>query len=364
MKRFSKIYRFLGRKIRGNQQQDKQAHTTEQKQTPQAKPPVKPPTKPPAKPPTKRVLITYGLFSLVFIVLASAAWFFKGAEFLPEHAWFGINILNTDLITKPDDKETVVRTDLITKPDDKETVVRKEHKNNKPAVSNLSDPAAIDELQDKVKRVKDEIRQLNAELDTIRIKQYLASARYLIDARASPEQALAILQSARTYIRSHPGTPSTNMNALSQHIEHQITQLQQYVIHSPHQALTFLTPFIDRLHTRLDATLKPSAEQGANIDQTDNSWIKGWLNKIYEAGKTLIKVEHSDYQYLENNRLLLKLLIAARSAVLLNEQEQFNIALQDASRLIDTMPEAPISQEQIQSILSLEISWQLPQMQQ
>ena len=335
MKRLSRIYRFLGRKIRGNQQQDKQAHTTEQKQTPQAKLP--------AKPSAKRVLITYGIFSLVFIALASAAWFFKGAEFLPEHAQFGINISNTN---------------------DKEIVARKDYENNKPVVSNLSDPAAIDELQDKVKRVKDEIRQLNAELDTIRIKQYLANARYLIDARASPEQALAILQSARTYISSQSGTQSANMNALSQDIEHQITQLQQYIVHSPHQALTLLRPLIDRLHARLDAIPKPPAEGGANIAQTDNSWIKGWLNKIYEAGKTLIKVEHSDYQYLENDRLLLKLLIVARSAVLLNEQEQFNIALQDASRLINTMSEPPISQEQIQSILSLEISWQLPQLQQ
>ena len=293
--------------------------------------------------------MTYGIFSLAFIALATAAWFFKGSEFLPKYTLLKANIENADIKTEPNDKKIVAR---------------KEYKNNKPVSNNLTDLSTIDELQDKVKRVKDEMQQLNAELDTIRIKQYIASAQHLINTRASPEQALSILQSARTHIKSHPNTPDTDMNALSQDIEYQITQLQQYIVHSPNQALPLLRPLIDHLHTKLETTLKPLAEENTHTAQTDNSQIQKWLNKIYAAGKSLIKVQHQDYQYIENNRLLLKLLIVARSAILLNEQEQFNIALQDALRLIDTMPKPPISQKQIKSILSLEITWQLPQMQQ
>lgn len=339
MIQFSKIYRFLCRKIRRNQRQDGQVHTTVQKQNP------------PTKPPTKRVLITYGIFSSVFIVLATGAWFFKGAEFLPTYS----------LLTTNNTSNTNI--DLKTKHDDKKNMAQKEYQNNKPLVNNLTDLTKIGELQNKINNVKDEIRQLNTELDDIRIGQYLASARYLIDTRTNLEQALSLLQSAHTHVKSHLA-PSANTNALSQNIEHQITQLQQYIAHSPRQALTLLSPLIDRLHTKLEATPKPPKQKNTSIIQTDKSWIKEWLNKIYAAGKTLIKIEHPHYQYMENERLLLKLLVVARSAVLLNEQEQFHIALQDALRLIDTMPESPVSKEQIESILSLEITWQLPQIRQ
>ena len=74
MKTLLKIYRFLHRRIKQNLQRKKQKPTTEQK-----------PAATPAKPPAKRVIITYGAFSLLFIILASAAWFFKRAEFLTEH---------------------------------------------------------------------------------------------------------------------------------------------------------------------------------------------------------------------------------------------------------------------------------------
>ncbi len=330
------IYRFLIAKMRRKRQQEKQAQSTEPKPTV------------PTEPPAKRVLITYGVFSLIFIVLAAAAWFFKGVDLLPEPFAPGTDTSNADI--KPE-------------ADDRNTVVSGEHSSNKPKMKRVADLDWANELQDKVERLKDEIQQLDSKLNTARIKQYIASARYLMETRTAPEQALSLLQAARTDIAVHRHTSEAEMNTLSQDIDRQIARLQHYIAHSPRRALTLLNPLIEHLHTSLEITSTPQAEMHANTGRIDESWVKEWLNKIYAAGKTLIKVEHPDYQYIENNYVLFKLLITARSAVLLNEQEQFNIALKDALGLIENMPNPPISQEQIQAILSLEITWQLPTMQ-
>ena len=338
MRFLKRIYRFLSARIRANRQQDKQSQQpTESKQNV------------PTKPPAKRILITYAMFSLAFIVLAVAAWFFKGADFLPSgYSSLAAKISNTD--AKPKD-------------DDKDIVAQREYPTNKLEVKPGVDAHSVDELQDKVERLKEEMQALDDQLNTARIKRYVASAQYLINTRAAPEQALSLLQAARTDIDIHSHASDTEMNALSQDIARQITRLQRYITHAPRKVLPLLNPLIDHLHTESQTTVEPHTEAHANADFTDESWPKEWLNKIYAAGKTLIRIEAPDYQYAESNRLLLRLLITARSAVLLNEQEQFNIALKDALRLIETTPNPPISQEQIQSILSLKITWQLPAMQ-
>ena len=177
--RFLKIiYRFLIARIRKRQAQNKQPQPTE------AKPNV--PAKPPAKPPAKRVLITYGIFSLLFIALAVAAWFFKGADLLPEHFSLATNTSNVDIKPKVDD--------------DKNTAVPEKRPRNKPEPKPIVDPSLVDELQDKVERLKDEMLQLDNKLNIARIKQYIASAQYLIETRTAPEQALSLLQAARTDI--------------------------------------------------------------------------------------------------------------------------------------------------------------------
>ena len=338
MIKFSKIYRFLRRRIKENRQRHKQTQTVEQKR------------QFPARPPTKRILITYGVFSLLFIILAVAAWFLKQAEFLPEHA-----------LLQKNPPRTVADPNIAL--NDEKPIVIQNRQNNKPSANNITDPIAVDRLDNKVKRLKDEIRQLTAELDDIRIRQYLASARYLIDTRTAPERALSILQSARSYIESRPDTRNSDTHELLQDIDYQIEQLQLYIAHSPYKTLVHLKPLIDDMHAELALAFNPSAEAKINTDSTDKAWTSKWLTRIYDLGKNLIKVENPADRYTENNRLLLKLLITARSAVLLNEQQQFSIALQDALRLIDTMSQPPISREQIESILSLDIIWQLPEMQ-
>ena len=347
MMRFLKIiYRFLITKIRKRQEQNEQPQPSE------AKPnvPAEPPVKPPAKPPTKRVLITYGIFSLLFIVLAVAAWFFKGADLLPEYFSLATNTSNANIKPKADDNKNIV--------------VPEERPRNKPEPKPIVDPSLLNELQDKVERLKDEMLQLDNELNVARIKQYIASTQYLIETRTAPEQALSLLQAARTDIEVHRHTLGAEMNAMAQDIENQIARLQQYIARAPHRTLTLLNPLIDHLHQMLETAPKMQAEVSASADHINESWVREWLNKIYAAGNTLIRVEQPDYQYAEDNYLLFKLLITARSAVLLNEQEQFNIALKDALRLIERMPNPPISQEQIESILSMEIYWQLPVVQQ
>ena len=287
---------------------------------------------------------------MLFIVLASAAWFFKGVDLLPEHFSLTANKSNTDIKPKADDK--------------KNTIVPEKPRSNKPEPKLIADPNLVDELQGKVERLKDEMLQLDNKLNVARIKQYIASAQYLMETRTAPEQALSLLQAARTDIEVHRHTSGAEMNALAQDIERQIARLQQYIARSPRRALTLLNPLIDHLHTKLEAVPKPQAEAHASADPMNGGWAKEWLNKIYAAGNTLIRVERPDYQYAEDNYVLFKLLITARSAILLNEQEQFNIALKDALRLIKRMPNPPISKEQIESILSLEIYWQLPTTQQ
>ena len=342
MRRLKIIYKFLRAKTQRNQQQEKQAQTT--------KPEPNIPTKPPAKPPTKRVLITYGIFSLVFIVLAAAAWFFKGADLFPS-GYFSLGTIISNTEVKP-------------KGDDKNIVVPEEHSNNKPEPNLITDPNLVDELKDKVERLKEEMQQLDNELNVARIKQYIASAQYLIETRSAPAQALSLLQAARTDIGIHRHALSAEMNTLAQDIDRQIARLQQYVAYSPHRALRLLNPLIDHVHTKLGTTPKPQTKAHTDVTSMDENWVKEWLNKIYAAGQNLIVIERPEHQYVENNYLLFKLLIAARSAVLLNEQEQFNIALKDALRLIEKMPTSPILKEQIEPILLMEISWQLPAVQQ
>ena len=336
------IYKFLRTKSRKNRQQDRQAQTTE------TEPNI--PTKPPAKPPTKRVLITYGIFSLVFIVLAVAAWFFKGADLFPS-GYFSLEKIISNTEVKPKD-------------DDKNIALPEEQPNNKPEPNLITDSNLVDELKDKVERLKDEMQQLDNELNVARIKRYIASAQYLIATHSAPEQALSLLQSARTDIEIHRHTSDAEMDALAQDIDRQIARLQQYIVHSPRRVLSLLNPLIDHVHTKLETSPKPQTKAHTDADAANESWVKEWLNKIYAAGQNLIKIERSEHQYVENNHLLFKLLIAARSAVLLNDQEQFNIALKDALRLIETMPRSPVSQEQIKAILSMEISWQLAAVQQ
>ena len=342
MMRFLKIiYRFLSARIWKRQKQTKEPQPTK------AKPNVS--AEPSAEPPAKRVLITYGIFSLLFIVLASAAWFFKGADLLPEHFSLATNTSNAD--TKP-------------QADDKNIVVPEELPSDKPQPSFIADPSLVDELQEKVERLKEEMLVLDSELNIARIKQYIASAQYLMETRTAPEQALSLLQAARTDIEVHRRTSDAEMNALAQDIERNIDRLQQYIARAPHRALTLLNPLIEHLHTKLETIPKPQAEAYATTDPINESRLAEWLNKIYAAGSTLIRVEQPDYQYAEDNNVLFKLLITARSAILLNEQEQFNIALRDALRLTEAMPNPPISQQQIESILSLDINWQPPTIQQ
>ena len=413
--RFLRIYKFLRAKTRGNQPQDKQSQPQPQPQDKQPQPTESKSNAPP-KPSARRVLITYGIFSLMFIALATAAWFFKGADLLPKHFPFGTNISNTDIKPKDDGKNTEAQKEHSDNkpevkpiadeqrkpPDDKPEVkpiaeAQKEHSDNKPEVKPIADeqrkppddkpevkpiaeaqrenpddkpevkpivdPDLVNELQKKVERLKKEMRQLDNKLNTVRIKQYIGSAQYLIETRTAPEQALSLLEAARTDIEIHRRTSGAKVNAMSQEIDRQIVRLQQYIAHSPRRSLRLLNPLIDHLHTKVETKPKPQTQTHANANLTNESRIQEWLNKIYAAGRTLIKVEHPDYQYVENNHLLFKLLITARSAVLLNEQEQFNIALKDALRLIETMPNPPISEEQIQSILSLKISWHLPETQ-
>ncbi len=340
--RFLKIiYRFLSARTRLNRQRDKQTQ-----QPTESKPSDPTRSNVPTKPPAKRILITYAMFSLAFIVLAVAAWFFKGADFLPS----GYSSLAAKISNTEDDGKNIM--------------AQRELPTNKPEVKFGTDANSVAELREKVERLKEEMQTLDDQLNTARIKRYIASAQYLIDTRTAPEQALFLLQAARTDIDIHSRASDTEMNALSQDIARRITRLQNYITHAPRKALTLLNPLIDHLYTESQTTAEPYTEVSANVNFTDESWLQEWLNKIYAAGRTLIKIEVPDYQYAESNRLLLRLLITARSAVLLNEQEQFDIALKDSLRLIETMPNPPISQEQIRSILSLEISWQLPTMQQ
>ena len=358
MRPLKAIYKFLSMKGRKNQQQDKQAQTTEsnakiqgsQQQDKQAKTTKEPKPNIPAKPPAKRVLITYGIFSLLFIVLAAAAWFYKGADLFPQ-GYFSLETIMANINVKP-------------KEDDKNIVVPEEQPSKEPEPNLIADPELVNELQDKVERLKEEMLQMDNELNVVRIKRYMASAQYLIETRSTPEKALSLLQSARTDIEIHRHTSDVEMNALTQDIDRQIARLQQYISYSPRRALRLLNPLIDHLHTKQETTPKLQTEARADADPADESWVNGWLDRIYAAGRNLIKIEHSEHQYVENNYLLFKLLIAARSAVLLNDQEQFNIALKDALRLIEMMPNPPISKEQIESILSLEIYWQLPAVQQ
>ena len=343
--RFLKIiYRFLSARIRKKQEQNQQPQPSEAK--PNA--PAEPPAKPLAKPPAKRILITYGIFSLLFIVLASAAWLFKGADLLPEHFSLATNKSNTEIRPRAEDKNIVVP---------------EQPSSDKPQPNLIADPGLVDELQDKVERLEKEMLELDNELNIARINQYIASAQYLIETRTAPEQALSLLQAARTDIEVHRRTSDAEINAQAQDIERLIDRLQQYIARAPHRALTLLNPLIDHLYTKLEALPKPQAEAYATTDPINESRLTEWLNKIYAAGNTLIRIEQPDYQYAKDNHVLFKLLITARSAILLNEQEQFNIALKDALRLMEVMPDPPISQEQIESILSLEINWQPPTIQ-
>ena len=112
MRPLKAIYKFLSAKGRKNQQQDKQEQTTEsnakiqgsQQQDKQAKTTKQPkpniPAEPPVKPPAKRVLITYGIFSLLFIVLAAAAWFYKGADLFPQ-GYFSFETIMANINVKP-----------------------------------------------------------------------------------------------------------------------------------------------------------------------------------------------------------------------------------------------------------------------
>ena len=338
MKMLAKIYRLLRTRIKENRQQGKQAQPSEQKQ------------QLPTKPPTKRILIAYGIFSLLFIILASGAWFLKRAEWLPEYTLLDTN---TSPIYKDNRFEY----------NDKDDATAKEYWDNPANTEQPVDHNVADKLDGDIKQLKDEIQQLHAELDVIRIRQYLATANYLIDMHLSPQRALSILQSARTYIEAHPDILQTNIAISLQDIDAQIVALQQYIEHSPKKALLLLAPLIADMETKPQAIPEPQTEQNINPNQRDESWTEKWLAKIYDVGKNLIRIEHTDNPLTKNNHLLLKLLITARTAVLLNEQEQFYIALNDAIRIIDTTPEPPIMREQIESILSLKIVWQLPRLQ-
>ena len=177
--RFLKIiYRFLITRIRKRQEQNKQPQASEAKPNAPARLLV--------KPPARRVLFTYGIFSMLFIVLAVAAWLFKGADLVPEHFSLATDTSNTDIKPKADDN--------------KNTAVSEERPSNRPEPKPTVDPSLIAELQDKVERLKDEILQLDNELNVARIKQYIAGAQYLMEARTAPEQALSLLQAARTDI--------------------------------------------------------------------------------------------------------------------------------------------------------------------
>ena len=330
---FSKIYKFLRRSIKKNRQNNKQEVATRKQQLP-------------AKPPSKSILITYGIFSLLFIIVATAAWFFKHADFSPPY----LPTTNTPHTTHED-----------TKPDNQISEIQKQHPALKPTANNLASAASIDKLNNRVKALKDEIKQLNAELDVIRIQQYIANARYLINTGIAPEQALSILQSIRADIEAHPDVLKTNTIRPWKNIDNWISNLQQYIKHSPKKSLALLAPLIANIETKLGTISEPQMTKNIGSNQTNESWVNEWFAKIYNVGKSLIKIEYANSQYIEDNRLLLKLLIVAQTAVLLNEQEQFNIALHDALKIVDAMAQPPITSKQIETILSLKIVWELPQ---
>ena len=334
---FSKIYKFLRRSIKKNKknrQNNKQEVAARKQQLP-------------AKPPSKRILITYGIFSLLCIIVATTAWFFKHADFSPPYFLPPTNTPHT--------------TNEGTEPDNQVSEVQKQHPAPKPTADNLASAASIDKLNSRVKALKNEIKQLNAELDVIRIQQYIANARYLINTGIAPEQALSVLQAIRADIEAHPDVLKTDTIRSRQNIDNWISNLQQYIKHSPKKSLALLAPLIANIETKLGTISEPQMTKNIGSNQTNESWVNEWLAKIYNVGKSLIKIEYTNSQYIEDNRLLLKLLIVAQTAVLLNEQEQFNIALQDALKIVDTMAQPPITSKQIETILSLKIVWKLPQ---
>lgn len=265
------------------------------------------------------------------------------------------------------DKTTVTDTsaDLGIAYDSKNTVLPKDsrdHKADETTTNDFAAPAAVDELQNKIRRLKAEMRKLNTELDLIRVRQYIANADYLIETRAAPERALSILQSVRADIEARPAIPNTDTNTLLRDIDYRIVALQQYLAHSPDNTLQPLAILIDQTRNKLQATLNLPTKESMDTEQTEVGWIKKWTTKIYAAGKKLVKIEDPHSRHIEDYRLLLRLLIAAHGAALLSEQEQFYATLNDALKLIDTMSQPPISKLQIESILSLEIIWQPPEL--
>ena len=336
MKILSKIYRFVRTRVKENKQQSKELQPPQQKQ------------QLPPKPPIKRILITYGIFSLLFIILATAAWFFKRTEWLPEY-------------TTPQTNTSQPSLDVNTTPNYTKDALKKEDSVNEPASATM-DTQSVDSMERKVKQLKDEIRQMDAELDIMRIQHYLANADYLIDTGISPERALPILQSLRADIESNPGILKTGINVSLQDIDDKITALKKYIKHSPKKALVLLAPLITDIETQLGAMSESPTNANTNLYQGNDSRIKEWPEKVYDVGRSLLRIERTDNHY-KNNQLLLKLLISARSAVLLNEQEQFYISLKDTLKIIDTMPQPSIRREQVEDLLSLKIIWQLPKIQ-
>lgn len=290
---------------------------------------------PPNHIPKKRILIVYSIFILLLALAAMAAWFYKQPSFLP----------GSQTLT-----ETIKQKKL------QATLVPKVEESSQTNRTPLKKPSATDNLEahklaEQILRTRQQLEQLQMEIVLNRARLYVDSAQQLIETGSSPERALRLLQLADSYITDQSDILGNTANLLQQEINQAVYLLQDYNKHSPRNLLSMLSELIELVQQQM------LASQSTASLNTDN---QNWIDKLFGTRGILFRVERVASKTSEQDKLLLNLLILARTAVLMSDQMQFYVALNDAHKLISVMHQPAISQTQIEQILSQKASWQTP----
>ena len=295
-------------------------------------------TEAPPQVPKKRVLIVYSIFTILLVVAAAAAWFYKQPSFLK---------LEESMKEEVAQKQKDFQNNVLPKSQTRNKI-EKSSVQNRP----LQDALEADKIAEQVQQLEQQLEQLQTEVALNKARLYLDSAAQLIETRGSPAHALELIHLASSYLAKQETIPEAAARALQAKADEMLSLLQDYRSRSPRTLLPVLSELIESVQQQTPIS-KPLAEEST----TQNSWI----DQLVGPEGILLKVERVRDEHVGRQKLLLNLLILARIAVLTSDQEQFRVALEDALKLIEVMPQAPISQTQITQLLSQDIAWQLPQ---
>lgn len=288
--------------------------------------------------PKKRVLIVYSIFTILLVLAAAAAWFYKQPSFLR---------LEESVKKEVAQQQRDFQNNVLP-----QTQTRKKVDESPVQNHSLQSTLDIDKIAEQVQGLEQQLEQLQTEVALNKAQLYIDSASQLIETRSSPALAFELLHLARSYLAEQATIPMAAARALQAEADEMLSLLQNYRSRSPRNLLPVLSELIESVQQQ-NSIPEPIAEERAR----QNSWI----DQLFGSEGILLRVERARDEGVGRQQLLLNLLILARIAVLTSDQEQFRVALEDALKLIEVMPQAPISQAQITHLLSQDIAWQLPQ---